>query len=59
MTKQEQLARIKLQCDPFENAVGELPISDREIQEEVEEWDSYREFRRDQQTSREALTSDE
>lgn len=59
MTKQERLAWIRQRCDPLENAVGELPVSNVEIREEMEKLDSFREFQRGLQASKEALTSDE
>jgi hypothetical protein len=58
MTKQERRLWIQRRVESDDDIVGELPISNREIQEEVEELDSFREYLRDVKTSQTALTSD-
>jgi hypothetical protein len=59
MDKQARLAWIKQRHEASQDAVGELPISKREIRETVEELDSFREYARDRKTNSEVLTSDE
>ncbi len=60
MDKAARLAYMKKrfpQLEAMSDAV--IPLSRRDIRESVEDLDSFREYKRDQQTAKEALTSDE
>ena len=60
MTKSESLAYIKrrmTELDAVTDAV--IPVSKRDIREEMELMESFQEHQRDKQSSHKSLTSDE
>ena len=61
MDKQQRLEYMRKRFPQLEENLTDavIPMSKRDIQETVAELDSFREFQRDKQTSKEALTSDE
>ena len=61
MDKAERLAYMKRRFPELEETMSDavIPISKRDVQDAVADLDSFREFARDKQTSKEALTSDE
>lgn len=61
MTKEQRMAYMRKRFPQLENdrVDAVLSVSKAEIDAEMKEMDTYREFARDKQTSKEALTSDE
>lgn len=64
MNKETRLNWLKDQHEKHQQKTqelpaGEIPVSDQDIKETVEELDSFTEYSRDQHSNSEALTSDE
>ena len=61
MDKNKRMDYMRKRFPQLEESLGDavVPLTKRDIKETVEELDAFREFQRDQRTSKEALTSDE